>query len=381
VEGWRGINHSYALVNQYQLLYLSRIGNITLRRRDLPYYRPEWVTSGCGFDAASREIIDSIPEPQSPDQEFDCIYRISFPFRVHAGNARRILVFGTTEFKAVPKDWFCPEQDASSIAKLAARGIEIVTPSNWSKAGFVRSGFPPEHVHVIPLGVEVGPERYGHPGVAEKQQLRFALGLPSDAFVFLNIGAMTWNKGVAPLLIAFAIHKKKYPASLLILKGADFLYGNTIKKTIDEARALRPGALDDGTLGSIIYNRHNLSNDDMAKLYRACDAYVSPYRAEGFNLPVLEAVASGLPVLVTAGGPTDDFCRDDFCLRIGSVPTVAKDLSEYLEPDIDHLVELMARVVDDTSMRAVASKAGPAWVAKNYSWSGIAVRVAELMQR
>jgi tetratricopeptide (TPR) repeat protein len=45
----------------------------------------------------------------------------------------------------------------------------------------------------------------------------------------------------------------------------------------------------------------------MACLYRSCDVFVSPYRGEGFSLPALEAMACGLPVVVTKGGATDDF--------------------------------------------------------------------------
>ena len=45
----------------------------------------------------------------------------------------------------------------------------------------------------------------------------------------------------------------------------------------------------------------------MNLLYNIADLYISPYRGEGFNMPVLEAMSVGLPVLVSAGGSTDDF--------------------------------------------------------------------------
>ena len=45
---------------------------------------------------------------------------------------------------------------------------------------------------------------------------------------------------------------------------------------------------------------------------QAADVYVSPYHAEGFNLPVLEAVACGIPVVVSAGGSTEDFTHPAF---------------------------------------------------------------------
>ena len=51
----------------------------------------------------------------------------------------------------------------------------------------------------------------------------------------------------------------------------------------------------------------------------ACaDVYVSPYKAEGFNLPVLESMALGVPVIVTSGGPTDDFTNSKFAKYVDS---------------------------------------------------------------
>ena len=66
----------------------------------------------------------------------------------------------------------------------------------------------------------------------------------------------------------------------------------------------------------ILYLNEELPPDSLPGLYTACDCLVLPYRGEGFGLPVPEAMACGLPVIVTAGGATDDFVRDDFAWRI-----------------------------------------------------------------
>lgn len=51
----------------------------------------------------------------------------------------------------------------------------------------------------------------------------------------------------------------------------------------------------------------------MRALYNSCDALVTPYIGEGFNLPPLEASACGIPILVPQGGSTDDY----FDLKMG----------------------------------------------------------------
>ena len=59
--------------------------------------------------------------------------------------------------------------------------------------------------------------------------------------------------------------------------------------------------------GHIIYYGGHLTTAEMAKLHQASDCYVSPYAYEGFNMPVLEALATGSRVVVTEGGSTEDF--------------------------------------------------------------------------
>ena len=66
----------------------------------------------------------------------------------------------------------------------------------------------------------------------------------------------------------------------------------------------------------ILYDGSTLSTKQMAEFYLAADAYVSPYRAEGFNLPVLEASACGIPVICTKGGPPMIFSMRDLLLSL-----------------------------------------------------------------
>ena len=61
----------------------------------------------------------------------------------------------------------------------------------------------------------------------------------------------------------------------------------------------------------MVYLDGALSAAEMAGLYAACDCLAQPYRGEGFGLPMVEAMACGLPVVVTGLGAALDYCDDD----------------------------------------------------------------------
>ena len=128
-------------------------------------------------------------------------------------------------------------------------------------------------------------------------------------------------------------------------------------------------------MGRLIYEGRTFSAQAMAGLMRAADCYVSPYRAEGFNMPVLEATACGVPVLCTSGGPTDEFTDPAFAGRIRSQALKRRldgnQDGDALAPDLEHLVALMrdaARARDSApGMGALAAK----HAATNYTWAAV----------
>jgi glycosyltransferase involved in cell wall biosynthesis len=122
---------------------------------------------------------------------------------------------------------------------------------------------------------------------------------------------------------------------------------------------------------------------EMARLYQMSDAYVSPYSAEGFNLPVLEGIASGLPVICTEGGPTDDFTTEDFALRVKSACVSMQEGPDaggsVLRVDLDHLVHQMMVAVESAELADRARLAGPAFVAAGFTWQHVVRRLLKIL--
>ncbi|MEG4010469.1 glycosyltransferase family 4 protein [Microcoleus sp. Pol11C1] len=315
VEGWRFIYHSYCVANQFQLLeMLARPpGQIELFHRDMPYIDAAWETKISLFDRPNEILLRSIKSP-SVNQSADVTLRMYCPWDFSASSSAQTWVFVATEWGIVTST-LLQAMGVKSIAETPVNSeTKIITPSAWSKAGLIRSGVEADRIAVVPLGVD--PQIYYPAAGDRRQSLRQSLGW-SNYFIFLNIGGQTDRKGIRPLLKAFAAVVDKYPDARLVLKGSEVLYPS--RDEIAEAcRVVLNDAERARVLPRLIYTGSQLSFAQIAEFYQAADVYVSPYLAEGFNLPVLEAAACGLPVICTAGGPTDDFTRSNFAQRIES---------------------------------------------------------------
>ncbi len=387
VEGWRFIYHSYCVANQFQLLEMlvgvSRgvshrpPGQIELFHRDMPYVDPAWETKVSLFDRPNDRLLRSIPSP-AENQSADVTLRMYCPWDFSASSSTETWVFAATEWGIITST-VLQAIGVRSIAQTPVNSeTKIITPSAWSKAGLIRSGVEGDRIAVVPLGVD--PQIYYPVSGDRRQLLRESFGW-SNYFIFLNIGGQTDRKGIRPLLKAFAAVVDKYPDARLVLKGSELLYPS--RDEIAEAcRVVLGDAERARVLPRLIYTGSQLSFAQIAELYQAADVYVSPYLAEGFNLPVLEAAACGLPVICTAGGPTDDFTRSDFALRIESKFTAVVIEGEtlfMLAPEWEHLTDLMQRAIEQPGIAARARVAGPGFVADNFTWGRSVDRLLEVM--
>ncbi len=372
VEGWRTGTHSYALVNRAQLRAMAGRSDIRVTHRDLP--PPSEPDGPHMADPEDRAM--STP-PHLASDIADVAYRIVAPFDLTASvYARRTVVFLTTEHHYMPDVLMAGGKLFADAYRCS--DAHLVTPSHWSRDGLIASGANPARVTVAPLGVDA---EVFHPlEDAGRIALRREMGIPVETFAYLHVGAMTGNKGIQDILQAFAIVTQFVPSAHLILKGNDALYSSKdrIERCIDKFLTTTDRQR---VVSRMTYFGQPLSATDIASLYQASDAYVSPYRAEGFNMPVLEAVASGLPVIVTAGGPTDEFVPKTVGQFVrAKLVAMPEGRGEHLSPDLGDLVEGMGRVALDRSLGARARVAGPAHVAASHTWAHVTDKLVALLR-
>ncbi len=279
----------------------------------------------------------------------------------------KLVVIQPWEFGSLPQAWV---EQASNVD-------EFWVPSNYVRNVYVESGIAVETVQVVPNGID--PERFRAAAAPRK--------LATDkTFKFLFVGGTIPRKGTDILLDAFLRAFTAADDVALIIKdfgGNTFYKGQTLGAQIAEVQR-RPNAPE------IIHLDNELSPEELPGVYTACDCLVHPYRGEGFGLPVLEAMACGLPVIVTAGGATDDFATDEFAFRIPSRRrAIGREISGMklageawlLEPDVNALVAQMQWVIAHReAARAKGVKAGE-HVRANWTWKNAAQTAAVRLQK
>ncbi len=297
------------------------------------------------------------PLPHAADVEV----RHQWPPDLSPPPAGRLAVIQPWEFGAVPTEF---------IEQIVANVDEVWVPSDYVRDMYVTGGVPPERVVTIPNGVDLDV-------FAPADHVR-----PSDVDVrFLFVGGLVWRKGPDVLLRAWQTAFAGRNDVTLVVKdfGADGIYRDGDRTEI-RAHA------DSGELPRIEFHDEELTSQELAALYRSCDVLVHPYRGEGFAMPVLEAMACGLPVIATAGGPTDEFCPPEASWRIRATRTFFADsrLGQFqtagqpwvLEPDVGHLVELLRQAASTSEERRRRGGAARD-AARRLSWDAVALRYGE----
>ena len=371
IEGWRGINHSYSIINQNQLIELSKLP-IDLRFRDVSFPDKNWNNNknADGFSKDDKRIVNQIQKAKT-DEIFDVIYRISYPFDLAKTKSKKHFVQITSERNTKLNIINGSPSDLSN-----RQFLKIITPSIWSKNGLIKTGFDENQIIIIPHGVDN--KIFRKISENEFNNLKLKLNIKKDDFILTNVSAMTGNKGIHFLITAYAILKQKLKNLKLILKDQSKLYNikaQTYIKTIQDTKYSK--FMTDDVLKDIIFISENLDLKTLNQLYNLSNCYVSPYKSEGFNLPPLEAAAAGTPIIVTKGGSTDDYFTSEIGLQVESNLIETED-KRFLEPNLDSLIDCITEVYNNT--KNFGQIEGSKMIQNNYSWTKITRKLYEAIK-
>ncbi len=353
-EGALFVHHSLAMVNRELLLHLNRVSNFSLSH--IPYEPDQFEPVGEWKELATlREIIH---------EESDIYIRHRWPPKFERPNAKKVVLYQPWEFGSIPLDW---------VHNIQTSVDEVWTSSSFSKQAFVDSGVPDEKVFVVPQGINpqlFKPDTAPHPALSKVTEGKYA---------FLFIGGATLRKGVDILVNAYLNTFSKDENVILIIKGSP-MYGDDLAKKI-----MALSERDD--IPPILYLLEDVSPEDLPLIYKACDVYVQPYRAEGFCLPIAEAMGCGLPTIVTGAGACLDFTSKESSLYIESFlekfdtkrvePFETTDYPYWYVPYVDHLSQLMRVAYENQTTLAHMGEYASSAIRKNHTWQSGAEFIAQ----
>lgn len=372
VESWVYLLHSYSTVIVEQIVSMVNKGH-TVYVSEVDYFNPSW-TADTSFSLWPDHIKVALTKVNTytKNTPVDIIYRASYPFNItknttiknNTGKFAPVCVFYTTELEKVTKDNIigdCFEHYFTGPSKWSVQGLENV--------------IPPERNIVISHGIDPKIFRRDH---SKREQIRNFYHIAQDEILLFHLGALTPNKGIHYILQALYILNKRQPKKYkLLIKASGFLYDS--KKFIDH--------IINGLVSSSLISEHDMTalvNDNIVfidekldyssinNLYNACDYYISPYVAEGFNLPVLEALAAGTRVVIPRTGSTSDFIDGisnlfpNFVVLVDS--NVVKDETHYRNDiNLDDLINKLELNVNQPTS-SLDSELLSTYVAETFNW-------------
>lgn len=180
----------------------------------------------------------------------------------------------------------------ATISLLNEKFDAILVASNFVATALRNSGCA-KPIFVIPMGLD---------HLVDFSEPLLPLTLGSDAcFRFLHVSSVFERKGPEFLLSAFMAQFTADDPVELYIKTFPNPHNN-IHAQLAQLSADHPHA------PRVIIDEAEMSNEALNALYRSSHTLVLPTRGEGFNLPAAEALALGLPVIVTGFGAHTDFC-------------------------------------------------------------------------
>ena len=242
-----------------------------------------------------------------------------------------------------------------SVAAMS-RAARIIAISEHTKKDLIKhTGYNPGKIVVIPHGID----RRFKP-IADRawlEQTRQRLGLPANCRFILHVGSCAIYKNIPALLEVFDLvrHKVREPVWLIRI-GAPF--------TASQQRLAQRRGLKDW-----IWGVDGPPIDDFVGLYNLADVLVFPSLYEGLGLPLVEAMACGLPVVAS---------------NAASIPEVLGGGQLTFAPDdTEGMADAVVGLFENAVLRQALIEKGPRQ-ARRFSWPLVAEQVlavyAEVMR-
>jgi glycosyltransferase involved in cell wall biosynthesis len=261
--------------------------------------------------------------------------------------------------------------ESTQIPELVMSSLRPATqvwvPSHWGRGVLINNGIDPDRIHVVPEGVNPG---QFHPWSRQ-------VYTSDRPFRFLMVGKYEQRKSFDETLTAFAQVYANMPNVELVIKSGYFT--NHDEKFLSFKKKIADLELTNVTL---LWGAMPVS--DIAELYCSCDAFVFPTKGEGWGLPLIEAAASGLPLItVPYSGHTefvqhignsvvavDHVMTDIACPEYrGYYPQADQNWGQWARPDVYSISAAFQTVCREYGTLYANAQKNSEIIRNRYSWS------------
>lgn len=360
-----------------------------------------------GYALSSRNIMLSLDE-KGIDVRYRYVYGEGTPFPVveneHSDNYLINVIRGRTFLANCPQvvygqgDVFSRNSGAYKVGftMLEVTGIpktwvdnanrmdEIWVPSHFNVQTFRDSGVKVP-IHVIPLGID---PHFFNPDINSFR--------PGQAYVFLSVFEWGERKDPGKLLRAFAREFRRHEDVMLICKVINNDGSVNIPQEITDLLLPADHAPVVIALNYPVAGFHRdvtfmftpeIPDYQLGTLYRSADCFVLPTRGEGWGMPILEAMACGLPVITTNWSAQTDFINEHnaYLLHVRRLIDAQAKCPYYAgfqwaDADENHLMQLMRHVFDHPEEAAAKGRFASQEVLSRWTWENSADRIIERLR-
>ncbi len=242
---------------------------------------------------------------------------------------------------------------------------EMWVPSKWQRDCTIAQGYDPNKIKVVPEGVDVNtfyPDKdVTHP-------------LTKDKFTFFLAGRWDYRKSIKEVIETFVNTFDKNESVELIV-SVDNPFSNDGLNSTEER--LKHYGLEDDRIKIL----HFPPREEYIRLLKSCSVFVSCARAEGWNLPLIEAMACGTPSIYSNCSGQLEFAEGrGIPVKISyELPVSAStynhfndNVGNYYEPDFDDLGEKMIAVYGDYKRYKTFALVESEQIREEFNWERIA---------